>query len=152
MVLRYSSGKGPIAHPVAVVLSRLMREHNLREYAEPFVGMFRVGTEVVRTMRPRVVHMNDTNGDIVCWWHAVVCTPWVPEAVPQTEAQYKAWLAATPSAQRTMYGLSLSFRGAMCGTINKMYNTDRVMQRLLERVLLVKSELQNIPEVVHVTR
>jgi site-specific DNA-adenine methylase len=152
MVLRYAAGKGRLAAKIAKAIQIMLQKEEVvpTHYAEPFSGMFRVGLALLETtMRNQLcqLSMNDVNPDVYVFWKEMANTTWLPNTETLTTCQWIRWKKKqTPSAQRTFYGLSLSYHGTIFDLVkpHPHYNTPKRMATLLRRVRRAKEMLRAV--------
>lgn len=156
MVLRYFAGKSRLAHRITkCIVAALKYNKGVTCYAEPFAGMFRVGTNICRTQHTLSdFHLNDNNADVYVFWKTLLSTKWLPDTTPLTARQYTEWKQSRKiSAQRTFYGYQLSHRGTFfSGTVpGALHNKQRSLQGTRARAEDIKRFFQASNKRISVT-
>lgn len=156
MVLRYFAGKSRLAHRITKCIVAALRRHKgVTCYAEPFAGMFRVGTNICRTQHTLSdFHLNDNNANVYVFWKTLLLTKWLPDTTPLTARQYTKWKQSREiSAQRTFYGYQLSHRGTFfSGTVpGALHNKQRSLQGTRARAEAIKRLFQASKKDIRVT-
>ena len=156
MVLRYFAGKSRLAHRITqCIVAALRHNKGVSCYAEPFAGMFRVGTNICKTHHNfSDFHLNDSNTDVFEFWKSLLLTEWLPDATPLTPQEYTEWKQSRNiSAQRTFYGYQLSHRGTFfSGKLPRaLYNKQQSLQGTRRRARDIKCLFQASQGQIRVT-
>lgn len=135
MPLPYHAGKSRLAKPITKILLDLYEENpNMKNYAEPFCGMLRVGLELMKqdSEKDRIekFEFSDINKNVVALFKGFK-RGWLPKPKPITQEQWDNYKnSKRVSAQKSFYGFALGFSGQfMTGSKpNQKHNTEKYMK------------------------
>ena len=119
MPLPYHAGKSKLAKTLSNIIYKKAKENlNIKNYAEPFSGMARVGIQVMEDDKNKVFkkyYFNDVNPKISVLFKALK-KGWLPKAIPPTQKQWEAYKKnKSVSAQKSFIGYTLGFGGQYFG-------------------------------------
>jgi len=119
MPLPYHAGKSKLAKTLSNIIYKKAKENSyIKNYAEPFSGMARVGIQVMEDDKNKVFkkyYFNDVNPKISVLFKALK-KGWLPKAIPPTQKQWEAYKKnKSVSAQKSFIGYTLGFGGQYFG-------------------------------------
>lgn len=119
MPLPYHAGKSKLAKTISKIVYKKANENpTIKNYAEPFSGMARVGIQVMEDDKNKVFkkyYFNDVNPTISVLFKALK-KGWLPKIVPPTQKMWKAYKKnKSVSAQKSFIGYTLGFGGQYFG-------------------------------------
>ena len=132
MPLPYHAGKSKLAKHIAkIVFNKVQENPSIKNYAEPFSGMARVGIKVMEDDRNKVFnkyYFYDVNPTISVLFNALK-KGWLPKVEDMTQKKWEAYKKnKKPSAQKSFVGYTLGFGGQYFGgkhvRLEKRYKGD----------------------------
>jgi site-specific DNA-adenine methylase len=119
MPLPYHAGKSKLAKTISKIVYKKANENpSIKNYAEPFSGMARVGIQVMEDDKNKVFkkyYFNDVNPTISVLFKALK-KGWLPTTAPPTQKQWKLYKKnKSVSAQKSFFGYTLGFGGQYFG-------------------------------------
>jgi len=119
MPLPYHAGKTKLAPHISKVIFKKVKENSsIKNYAEPFSGMMRVGVKVMEDDKEKVFKkymFSDVNDTISVLFNALK-KGWIPKVENITQKKWESYKKnKTVSAQKSFIGYSLGFGGQYFG-------------------------------------
>ena len=119
MPLPYHAGKSGLSKRISkIVYKKVDKNPSIKNYAEPFSGMARVGIQVMEDDKNKVFkkyYFNDVNPTISVLFKALK-KGWLPTATVPTQKQWEAYKKnKSVSAQKSFVGYTLGFGGQYFG-------------------------------------
>mgnify|MGYP001355959502 FL=1 len=119
MPLPYHAGKTNLAPHISKIIFKKAKDNaNIKNYAEPFSGMARVGVRVMEDDKDKVFKkymFSDVNDTIAVLFKALK-RGWLPNTNVPTQQQWEAYKKSkSVSAQKSFIGYTLGFGGQYFG-------------------------------------
>jgi site-specific DNA-adenine methylase len=119
MPLPYHAGKSKLAKTISKMVYKKAQENpSIKNYAEPFSGMARVGIQVMQDDKNKVFKkyiFNDVNPTITVLFKALK-KGWLPNTGAITQKKWESYKKnKKPSAQKSFVGYTLGFGGQYLG-------------------------------------
>tara|TARA_B110000008_G_scaffold45138_1_gene43113 strand:- start:987 stop:1835 length:849 start_codon:yes stop_codon:yes gene_type:complete len=128
MPLPYHAGKTNLAPHISKIIFKKAKDNtHIKNYAEPFSGMARVGVRVMEDDKDKVFKkymFSDVNDTIAVFFKALK-RGWLPNTNKPTQQQWVAYKKSkSVSAQKSFVGYTLGFGGQYFGgaTVRLAYN------------------------------
>ena len=119
MPLPYHAGKSKLAKTISKIVYKKLKENpSIKNYAEPFSGMARVGIQVMLDDKDKLFKkyiFSDVNPTITVLFKELH-KGWLPNTRPITQEKWEKYKKnKTPSAQKSFVGYTLGFGGQYFG-------------------------------------
>ena len=120
MPLPYHAGKASLSKEISdIILKEANKNENIKNYAEPFCGMMRVGLEVMKKSEEdklfKKFYFSDVNKTITVFFKELH-RGWLPRISVVTQDKWESYKKSSAvSAQKTFVGYSFGFGGQYFG-------------------------------------
>ena len=148
MPLPYHAGKTNLAPHISKIIFKKVKDNtHIKNYAEPFSGMARVGIRVMEDDKDKIFKkymFSDVNDTIAVFFKALK-RGWLPNTKVPTQQQWEAHKKSKAvSAQKSFVGYTLGFGGQYFGGANVRVRKENIKNFAANYLISKRKYLQKL--------